>query len=203
MFTEIEIASFVQSDAIKQEVLQLRKDFIQKEAPYMELEEHDFLSLIMLTPVIDLILLDKEISFWEEMKINAKARKMSKGGFVLSHDPVVYATKYYVKKFDEWKGSFYAALKVVIYTLVEKDKMLHPVNVAKDVDHILRADLMSAPYILVRFLSAFFVGHDEDVLKVQTVSRQYLDKVIEIGKRLELDEVPAYQDFLANYQVKK
>ncbi|MDN4163973.1 hypothetical protein QWY31_00590 [Cytophagales bacterium LB-30] len=202
MFTENEIASFIESEDVKELVTNLRKEFILKEAPFLQISEHDFLSLIMLVPVIDLILLDKKVSFMEEMKINDKARKMSKGGFFLSHDPVVHANKFLLKKFDEWKLPFYTTLNQIISLMVDRQLLANSPAVAKKGGYVYKEALMNAPYILIRFFSAFFLTHDEDVLKEQKVSEKYLTKVKEIGSLLQFNELSAFQLFLENFQQK-
>lgn len=202
MFTENEIASFIESEEVKELVIELRKEFILKEAPFLQISEHDFLSLIMLVPVIDLILLDKKVSFMEEMKINDKARKMSKGGFFLSHDPVVHANKFLLKKFEEWKTPFYGTLTRIISLVIDRNTLASAPAVARKGGILHKEALMNAPYILIRFFSAFFLTHDEDVLKEQKVSEKYLEKVKEVGSLLQFSELPAFQLFLDNFQQK-
>lgn len=202
MFTENEIASFIESEEVKELVIALRKEFILKEAPFLQISEHDFLSLIMLVPVIDLILLDKKVSFMEEMKINDKARKMSKGGFFLSHDPVVHANKFLLKKFEEWKMPFYTSLNQIISLVIDRNALATVPRVVSKSGILHKEALMNAPYILIRFFSAFFLTHDEDVLKEQKVSEKYLEKVKEVGSLLRFSELPAFQLFLDNFQQK-
>ena len=50
MFTEYEIATMIGDEEILKATEELKKDFIRKEAPYLEVNDHDFFSLIMLAP---------------------------------------------------------------------------------------------------------------------------------------------------------
>ena len=49
----------------------------------MDLSEHDFLSLILMTPTVGIALANGSISLFEELALNKMARKMSKGGYFL------------------------------------------------------------------------------------------------------------------------
>ena len=120
MFTEAEIAVIIENQEIEKVVESLKTHFIQKEAPYFEISNHDFLSLILLSPVVGKAMANNNISFREEMSLQKKARKLSKGGFFLSKDPVADAMKYLIKKFDQWEDEFYSSIKSVFYILFEK-----------------------------------------------------------------------------------
>ncbi|MGB3465403.1 MAG: hypothetical protein WBA74_09035, partial [Cyclobacteriaceae bacterium] len=89
MFTEYEIETMVERESILSAVNELKIDFLKTEAPYLEISDHDFLSLVMMTPTVGIALANGSVSLFEELALNRKARKLSKGGYFIKKDPVV------------------------------------------------------------------------------------------------------------------
>ena len=50
MFTENEIGALILDPAIKESTEKLKQEFIEQEAPFLEISDHDFLSLVLITP---------------------------------------------------------------------------------------------------------------------------------------------------------
>ena len=71
MFTEYEIETMVEIPEILEAALELKKDFLKTEAPYLEINDHDFYSLIMMAPTIGIALADGTISLFEEIALNS------------------------------------------------------------------------------------------------------------------------------------
>ena len=69
MFTENEISALISIPDIKQATEKLKNDFIEKEAPFMEISNHDFLSVILLTPSVGIALANNSVSLMEEMSL--------------------------------------------------------------------------------------------------------------------------------------
>ena len=65
MFTENEVAIMLENKSIENSVVELKKDFIGQEAQYMELSDHDFLSLVLLTPSVGIALANNSVSLFE------------------------------------------------------------------------------------------------------------------------------------------
>ena len=90
MLTTNEISIILEDTEVLESVQKLKKDFRNKEAPYLDISDHDFLSLIIMMPSISITLSTGSISLLEEMALNKKARIISQGGHYLKKDPVVY-----------------------------------------------------------------------------------------------------------------
>ena len=107
MFTEDQVNAILDFDGVSEKVEKLKLVFKEGELQLLDMINHDFLSMALLTPTIELALANGNISLMEEMAINQKARKLSKGGYFLQTDPVVYTMKYYIQNFDKWRDQFY------------------------------------------------------------------------------------------------
>ena len=123
MFTEYEIETMMEYPEVQSAALELKKEFLKAEAPYLEISDEDFFSLIVMTPTIGIAMADGSISLWEEMALNKKARKLSKGGYFMKKDPVVYAMKYLIKNYDNWSDRFFEVLKTTIRTSCKLDEL--------------------------------------------------------------------------------
>ena len=80
MFSEYEVETFMKIPEVNERVKSLKKDFITSEAKFLEISDHDFLSLILMTPSVGVANANENISLFEEIVLNKMARKMSKGG---------------------------------------------------------------------------------------------------------------------------
>ena len=88
MFTEYEIESIIELPEILEATQALKKDFCKNEAPYLEISDHDFFSLVMMAPTVGMALADGTVSLFEELALNKKARKLSKGGYFMKKECV-------------------------------------------------------------------------------------------------------------------
>lgn len=198
MFTEAEIAVIIEDKSIDKIVEDLKKDFIEKVAPYFEISNHDFLSLILLSPAVGIAMANDNISFKEEMSLQKKARKLSKGGFFLSKDPVADCMKFLIKNFKDWEASFYTAIKNIFNRLFE-EKTLQKAN---EVETPYKIRVMRAPYILIRFISSLFLERDEDILNPGKIRKIEWDKIKNIGAQTGLEEVELFNNFVDSFEVK-
>src|SRR5690606_23114387 len=123
MFSENEIATMIEIPEVLDSVTAIRKAFIEKEANFLEISEHDFLSLIMMTPTVGIALSNGTISLFEELALNKMARKMSKGGFFLKVDPVAHAMKFLIKNFTNWELPFYEVIKLCMSKTFDKNSL--------------------------------------------------------------------------------
>jgi hypothetical protein len=198
MFTEAEIAVIIENQEIDKIVETLKSDFLKKEAPYFEISNHDFLSLILLSPVVGKAMANNNISFREEMSLQKKARKLSKGGFFLSKDPVADGMKFLIKKFDQWEDDFYRAIKSIFQVLFEKETLDKANNAS--VPYQIR--VMDAPYILVRFISSLFLEREEDILNPGKIRKIEFEKIKSIGEKTGLTELNLFNEFIKAFKVK-
>ncbi|MCH8317531.1 MAG: hypothetical protein IIA88_03405 [Bacteroidetes bacterium] len=200
--TEHEIKMLAEDEKILQAISDLKKDFIQAEAQFLEISDNDFLGLILLSPSVGVALANKTISFAEEMKLNKRARKASKGGFFLQKDPVVHAMKYLISGFDKWEDRFYDVVKVIINSCFgNKEKFQQFVKSSSSSGDFYK-NLMTTPYILLRVVSTLFLDEDEDILKKRTVLSVESDKILEIGKKLDIADLPVFKQFFENLEIK-
>ncbi|MEO1254574.1 MAG: hypothetical protein AAFY41_06770, partial [Bacteroidota bacterium] len=164
MFTEYEIESMIAYPEVKEATQTLKKDFLKNEAPYLEINDEDFFSLIIMTPTIGIAMADGKISLIEEMALNKKARKLSKGGYFMKKDPVVYAMKFLIKNYYNWSDKFLDVLKETIRVTCGKDNIPDEEPNSNEIDyHEYREAVLHSPYILIRFIASFFLENDEDI----------------------------------------
>ncbi|MFT4738086.1 MAG: hypothetical protein ACI8QD_000215 [Cyclobacteriaceae bacterium] len=205
MFTEYELESMVEIPEILAATQALKKDFIKKEAPYLEVTDHDFFSLIMMSPMIGVAMADGSISFFEERSLNKKARKLSKGGYFMKKDPVVYAMQFLIKKFDGWGDKFYAVLKIAIessfhYEGIQKENINESTTVSYDE---YKKTVLRQPYILIRFIASFFLENDEEIISSErTMGKTEHVNMLQIGEKLGLTEIPVFQMFCKTFEIK-
>ena len=197
MFSENEIAAMIEDEDILTQTRRLKKEFLKKEAPMMEIIDHDFFSLIMLTPSVSVALANGTISLFEELSLNKKARRFSKGGYFLKTDPVIHAMKFLIKDFEYWEDKFY---QVILLTI---ERMFGLKNMpASQEEHDFIHLIMLSPYILIRSLPTFFLPEDEEITNIRSISQLEYDKVLEIGTKLGLDQLPLYQEFVKTFEIK-
>ena len=205
MFTEYELESMVEIPEILQVTQTLKKDFIKREAPYLEISDHDFFSLVMMSPMVGVAMANGSISFFEERSLNKKARKLSKGGYFMKKDPVVYAMQFLIKKFDAWDDKFYAVLKTSIensfhYEGIQKEKYDTGTEVTYEE---YKRTVLRQPYILIRFIASFFLENDEDIISNErTIGKAEHVSMVQIGEKLGLNEIPVFQMFCKTFQIK-
>ncbi|ELR72560.1 hypothetical protein C900_01234 [Fulvivirga imtechensis AK7] len=203
MFSENEIATMVEIPEVMEATIAVRKEFIENEVSMLEISEHDFLSLIMMTPAIGMALANGSMSLFEELALNKLARKMSKGGYFLKVDPVAHAMKYVMKNFDRWEGPFYNVINLCMNSTFDRKKLLEVRSCGiEDPIKCLARDLMEVPYIFVRFLSILILNDESDILGHRSISRVEFDKIKDVGNKMNISEVPAFKSFLNTFEVK-
>lgn len=203
MFTEYEIETMVEYPEVKEATLKLKKEFLKAEAPYLEITDEDFFSLIIMTPTIGIAMADGTISLFEEMALNKKARKLSKGGYFMKKDPVVYAMKYLIKNYYNWSDRFFEVLKITIQTTCKLDQLpKHKVDPAGVVDYReYKIAVLESPYLLIRFIASFFLENDEDIINSNhKIGKTEFQRMELIGGKLELDKVPVFQMFCQTFK---
>lgn len=196
MFTEGEITHFVANSKIREATESLYKAFKEKEAPYLSVEIQDFLSLMLMTPQVGKALADGKISFAEEIALQKKARKLSKGGYFFSKDPVADAMKYVIKSYYQWEDQFCEYLKSIFKELLDVSKL----DFLNDASLSYPEKVMKAPYLYVRFVSSFFLNKDEDILSPGKIRKSEWLKIKTIGEKLALNENVFFDEFMAQFK---
>ncbi|MGK7390226.1 MAG: hypothetical protein ACNS60_07740 [Candidatus Cyclobacteriaceae bacterium M2_1C_046] len=204
MFNENEISSFLEDAEILNEVLTKKKEFIASEAEFLEISEHDFLSLIMMTPATGIALSNGSVSLFEELALNKMARKMSKGGYFLKLDPVAHAMKFFIKSYEKWESPFFDVIKLCMHKSFDI-KQLSELQSARNSDKQMlnfTQHLMSVPYGFVRFLTSFFLHDENNLTRERSISKVEYEKITDMGSKLGFDAIPVYQEFLKTFQIK-
>ena len=203
MFTEYEIETMMEYSEVQSATLKLKKEFLKIEAPYLEISDEDFFSLIIMTPTIGIAMADGNISLWEEMALNKKARKLSRGGCFMKKDPVVYAMKYLIKNYYNWSDRFFEVLKTTIQTSCKQDDLkLTAFDPDKEMNYReFKKAVLESPYILIRFIASFFLENDEDIINSNhKIGKTEYQRLLIIGEKLELDKIPVFQMFCQTFK---
>ena len=204
MLTVNEITIILEDPEVLESVQKLKSDFRKKEAPYLDISDHDFLSLIIMMPSISISLSTGEISLLEEMALNKKARTISKGGYYLKKDPVVYAMSFLVNNASEWEDRFFQTIKLAMAksfdnSLIEGEDLDSTTISERE----FKKRLMNAPYMFIRFLHSFFWDDThEDLSDKRRISKVEFKKVQEIGEKLDLSKTIIFRKFLDTFDVK-
>jgi len=204
MFTENEVHSLLNHLGVFEEITKLKQQFIDEEAEFLEIEEHDFLSLILLTPSIGIALSNGSVSLFEEMALNKKARKLSKGGYWMKTDPVVFAMEHLIKGYDKWSPVFYAFIKELMENTVDVSALHSSSFKIEDVnDSNQCVEVLRAPFIIIRFLTSFFMNdEEEDILAERKIAKIEYDRVNEIAEQLGLKDLPVFQIYHSKLIIK-
>ena len=204
MFTENEIGALILDPNIREATEKLRAEFTEKEAPFLEISGHDFLSLILITPSVGIALANGSVSLMEEMALNKKARRYSKGGYFLKQDPVVNAMGLLIKNYATWSEIFYKHIKDLIEIMLDKEELMVS-NIADEgiTDEEYCVELLKAPYILVRCISSFLNNSDDEDLSVERkIAKNEYDRVHEILEKVGLINIPLVKRHLIKLVVK-
>jgi len=205
MFTENEVILMLENKQIEVAVTELKKDFVKNEAKFMEINDHDFLSLVLLSPAVGVALANESVSLFEELALNKKARKLSLGGYFWKKDPVVNAMGHLISHFKSWEEKFFTVLRLVINEILELDSMDFQETGDEEITpNSFRNEVLKAPYGYVRFISSFFCKDDDDLINAEqrNIAQKEFDAVVDIGNKLNLDKVPIFRHFCGTYNMK-
>ncbi|MEM9297056.1 MAG: hypothetical protein AAGA64_01605 [Bacteroidota bacterium] len=193
----------IEIPAIQEVTAKVKNDFINQEANFLEISDHDFLSLIMLSPAVGVALANGSISLFEELALNKMARKMSKGGYFLKMDPVAHAMKFVIKNFKKWEPIFFDVVVKCMDSTIDR-KVLMEID-GQDLGDPIKdfaRDLMTVPYIFVRFLSTMVLNDESDIVEHRSISKVEFEKIQDIGAKLEINETPVFKSFCGTFEVK-
>ena len=121
----------------------------------------------------------------------------------MKKDPVVYAMKYLIKNYYNWQDRFLDVLKVTIQATVNMDNLnLKKFDASKEVKYAeYKKAVLAAPYLLIRFISSFFLENDEDIINSNhKMSKTEYQRLLLIGEKLELDKIPVFQMFCHTFK---
>jgi hypothetical protein len=204
MFTEHEIDTMMDIEEIKEATFELKKKFMRAEAPYLDISDNDFFSLVMMAPTVGIAKAAGKLTLFEELALNKKARKLSKGGYFMKKDPVVHAMKFMIKKFDDWSDEYYALLNKTMRLSFDLGSLESDEEVSEDITYKeYQIEVLKSPYILIRFIASFFLENDEDIINDKRVIRSSEYKsLLNMGEKLGLDKVKVFKMFCKTFDVR-
>lgn len=202
MFTEFEVETLIENEAVRNATFELKKEFIKNEAPYLEISDQDFFSLMVMAPTVGVALANGSVSLFEEMALNKKARKLSKGGYFMKKDPVVFGLKYLIKQYDNWETEFLRVIRLTMEETFDIGSLEKDYDASKEVtESEYRKEVLKTPYIFIRFLSSFFLNDDEDIISPRKISKVDYGRVESIGEKLGLNKIPLFHYFCNTFKV--
>ena len=195
----------IENQEVVNTIKSLKKEFLKTEAQFLEINDHDFLSLVLLSPSVGIALANGTVSLFEELALNKRARQLSKGGYFMKKDPVVIAMGYLIKNYDNWEDMFMKYLKDLMSNVLDIHSVEYQDVADEDITPVsFRKEVLKAPYGFVRFLSSFFCSEDVDVINAESrnIAKIEYEKVLELGTKLGLDKIPIFRHFCATYNVR-
>ncbi|UZR94805.1 hypothetical protein [Chondrinema litorale] len=204
MITDSELVVLMEDQEVLKAVLKLKTDFLTSEMDFIHIGDDDFVSLVLLTPSIGIALSNNSISLYEELMLNRKARKLSRGSYFLKIDPISPAVNYLISNFEVWEDRFYDLIKLMLHTTLKDSPVISQAFFNKDArTGKLGRDILNAPYIFVKFLGFLFVEDVEDLLNKRGIEQAELKKVKYIGEKLGIAEAPVFQDFVESFELRE
>lgn len=203
MFTENEIATMLEIPEVLEATLATKENFKSTQVEFLDIIDHDFLSLIMMTPTVGMALANGSVSLFEELALNKMARKMSRGGYFLKIDPVASAMKFLIKDYEKWELPFFEVIKVCMAHTYDLQRIL---EIEKSFDEVsvksFSRELMNMPFIFVRFLTSFFLHDEIEIVDEHGISKVEYDKIVHIGHNLGIDDLHVFKCFCKTFTIK-
>jgi len=200
MLTENEVAQLLEVPQVNEVVRELHQTFITTELSLQDISLHDFFSGLLLAPSVALAQVDGTTSLFEELSLNKKARRFSKGGFLLQHDPVVKMIIHLQSCFASWEQQFLTTLTRVVQVVVPELKGYQPTN--DNGSKTSSNAILQASYILVKLLETFFLPEGEELCNKRRVSNIEYQKISSIADCLQLSSIGSFQHFIQTFEVK-
>ena len=203
MITDSELVVLMEDQEVLKSVLKLKTDFLTSEMDFIHMGDDDFVSLVLLTPSIGIALANDSISLYEELMLNRKARKLSRGSYFLKIDPISPAVTYLIENFEVWEDRFYDLIRLMLHATLKESPVISDALFNKDAGTgSLGRDILNAPYIFVKFLGFLFVEDVDDLLNTRGIEEAELDKVKYIGGKLNIANAPVFQKFCESFELR-
>jgi len=199
MLTENEVGQLLEVPEVREIVGQLHHLFVIEENELNDISMHDFFAGVLLAPSVALAQVDGSTSLFEELSLNKKARRFSRGGFFLRHDPVVRMTILLQSRFQYWELRFFQALNRILKAVVPETSAS---NHETAEDHDQFRVVMNTSYILIRLLETFFLPEGEEITRTRRVSRIEFGRIQQIGEQLQLSGIGSFKKFINTFEVK-
>jgi hypothetical protein len=201
MLTENEVGQLLEIPDVQEVVEELHQTFTKEEREFKEISQHDFLSGMLMLPSVALALVDGTTSLSEELTLNKKARRFSKGGFFLRQDPVVKLVNHMQSQFSQWESRFFVGLGKILKVVIPEFSSKHNTKEVKSSDGEFLV-VMNSSYILIKLFETFFLPEGEEITNKRYVSLNEYQTMVEIGKNLQLSEIGSFRNFIKTFEVK-
>ena len=181
----------------------LRTEFAKKSPKSKEISDEDFISLVLLAPSLGIALAHGSISLFEELSLNKKVRSLSNKSKLLKNDALFYALRFLKNNFPDWEDNFYQIIKLVLYSSLKKNTLIWDTFQQKGAStNNLQIDVLNAPYIFVKLMTFLFLEDSETFISKRSIAQTEYEKILEIGDKLELSNVPLFQQFCEGFDIR-
>ena len=158
MITDSEFVPLMNDKEVLNATMNLKREFLTSEMDFIELGDDDFVALVFLAPTVGIALANGTISLYEQLILNNKARKLSRGSYFLKRDPLLKGLRFLIENFDSWEDKFYSLVKVVMHSSLKRNSLVYKTLKSEDsLSGDLRIDMLNAPYVFIKFLSFIFL----------------------------------------------
>lgn len=203
MITDSEFVALMNDKKVLTATLDLKREFLTSEMDFVELGDDDFVALVFLAPTVGIALANGTISLYEQLILNNKARKLSRGSYFLKKDPVLKGLRFLIENFSTWEDKFYSLIKLVIHSSLKRNPFIYDaLKNEKSLSGDLKIDMLNAPYVFIKFLSFIFLEEEDDLMNDRIISNVEHKKVLDIAKKLDLAEIPLFKIFWDTFEVK-
>ena len=201
MLTENEVGQLLDISDVYNIVADLHQTFTEAEEGLKNISIHDFLSGMLMLPSIALARVDGTTSLFEELSLNKKARRFSKGGFFLQQDPVVKMVSLLQTSFGQWETKFFKSLSKILTVVIPEITPGGITNEHKQENDIFLS-VMNSSYILIKLLETFFLPEGEEITNKRRISELEHQAITSIGDQLQLSDIPSFKSFIKTFEVK-
>jgi len=201
MLTENEVGKLLDISDVYNIVADLHQTFTEAEQSLKNISNHDFLSGMLMLPSVALARVDGTTSLFEELSLNKKARRFSKGGFFLQQDPVVKMVNLLQTSFGQWETKFFEGLSKILKVVVPEITGGSITDEHKQGNDIFLS-VMNSSYILIKLLETFFLPEGEEITNKRRISELEHKAIVTIGDQLQLSNIPSFKSFIKTFEVK-
>ena len=202
MLSENEVEQLISIPEVNEIVRQVYQEMAKEESAIQGIGIHDFFSGMLVSPSIAMARVDGTTSLIEELTINKKARRISKGGFFLTQDPVVKLVGIMQNQWDIWEYRLLDGLSKVVAFVTPELGENSSSNKRMEEGNSFFLDILRSSYLLVRLIETFFLPEGEVITNTRKISKNEFQKMIDIGAQLKLDNVYTFQSFIKTFEVK-
>lgn len=203
MLNQRELNILLEEPQTTKDLEALRIEFVKKAPQNQKISNMDFISLVLLTPSLGIALAHGKISFFEELSLNKKVRTLSNKSKLLKNDALFYALRYLKNNFSDWEDNFYQLIKLILYSSLKKNSLIWDTFQQQNAStNDLQIDILNAPYIFVKLMTFLFLEDGETFNNKRSIAKTEYEKIVEIGEKLELNNVPLFQQFCNGFDIR-